>query len=291
MIEKLRSIAIFATVVDQGSFRAAAEQLGLAPSRVSQAVSNLERDLGVTLLYRSTRHLSMTEQGRVLHAQAREMLNAVEIGLDALNPMTTEPVGLLRVSAPAFLTQTRFMDRLAGFAKAHPKVSLDLHFTDQRLDIIKDGFDVAIRAGWLEDSDFIARKIGEMDRLLVAHPDYVAGKARPKRPEDLSEWDWIGFSIRSDRTELTSRSGETVSITGRSNIKVSAADALYECAVRGLGLSHIPEDLARRGFARGELVHILPDWTLAPLGIYAVWPNQSRRENLTTIFARFLSEA
>ncbi|MEM6407388.1 MAG: LysR family transcriptional regulator [Pseudomonadota bacterium] len=288
MIDKLRSIAIFATVVDQGSFRAAAAHLGLAPSRISQTVSDLEKSLGVTLLYRSTRQLSLTSQGRVLHAQAREMLNAAEIGLDALNPMVTEPVGLLRISAPAFITQTAFMDRLANFAKAHPKVSLDLNFSDQRHDMIKEGFDLSIRAGWLEDSDFMARKIGALDRLLVASPDYAAQKPPPKEPHDLTDWEWIGFSIRSDRTELTSKSGELVSIRGRSTVTVSAADALYECAVRGLGLAHIPEHLASRGFERGELIPILPEWSLAPLGIYAVWPNQSRRENLTTYFVRYL---
>ncbi|MEM7469709.1 MAG: LysR family transcriptional regulator [Pseudomonadota bacterium] len=290
MIEKLRSIAIFATVVDQGSFRAAATHLGLAPSRVSQAVSNLEKDLATTLLYRSTRQLSLTQQGRILHAQARDMLNAAELGLDAINPNTTEPVGVLRVSAPAFITQTALMDSIADFSKTHPKVSMDLHFTDQRRDLIKDGFDVAIRAGWLEDSEFTSRKIGQIDRILVASPEYVKTKAAPKRPEDLATWAWIRFSIRSDRTELISPEGEKAVLNWKSNISVSTAEALYECAVRGLGLTTIPEHFARRGLSSGELKHILQDWSPEPLGVYAVWPNQSRRENLTTRFVRFLSK-
>ncbi|MEO0912882.1 MAG: LysR family transcriptional regulator, partial [Pseudomonadota bacterium] len=129
MIDKLRSIAIFTTVVDQGTFRAAARHLGLAPSRVSETVSELEKDLGVTLLYRSTRQLSLTQEGRVLHAKGVAMLATVESGLDALNPMSRDPQGTLRVTAPAFVTQTGLMDRLADFSLAYPRVDLKFDFS------------------------------------------------------------------------------------------------------------------------------------------------------------------
>ncbi|MGZ2256032.1 LysR family transcriptional regulator [Roseobacter sp. A03A-229] len=289
MIDKLRSIAIFAAVVDQGTFRAAAKHLGLAPSRVSQTVSDLEKDLGVTLLYRSTRQMSLTQEGRILHDKAHDMLAAAEGGLDAINPAATEPIGKLRISAPAFVTQTDLMDRLAAFAKTHSKVSLDLHFTDERQDMIADGFDVAIRAGWLEDSAFLSRKITDAERLLVASPDYVASQPPAAEPGDLEAWRWIRFAMRPDRTELMSSSGDLVTVLGQSHVTVSSADALYEFAARGLGVSAIPEHLACRGFARGDLVHVLPDWSLKPLGIYAVWPDVSRRENLTMTFVRFLA--
>ncbi|MEM7290294.1 MAG: LysR family transcriptional regulator [Pseudomonadota bacterium] len=289
MIDKLRAIAIFSTVVDQGTFRAAALHLGLAPSRVSQTVSDLEKDLGVTLLYRSTRRISLTHEGSLLHNKAQEMLAAADEGLDAINPLSTEPAGHLRISLPAFITQTDLMDGFASFAKTYPKVSLDFHFIDQRLDLIKDGFDVAIRAGWLEDSEFLSRKIATMDRLLVASPDYISNKEKPKHPSDLEDWDWVRFAIRSDKTELTSANGETVAVSGQFQVSVNSADALYECAVRGLGVTTIPEHLACRGFARGELEHILPEWSLRALGVYAVWPDQSRRENLTLSFVRFMS--
>lgn len=289
MIDKLRGIAIFSTVVDQGTFRGAALHLGLAPSRVSQTVSDLEKDLGVTLLYRSTRQISLTQEGRILHEKAHAMLAAAENGLDAINPMSKEPVGTLRVSAPAFVTQTELMGSFSAFAKTYPKIKLDLHFTDQRQDIIREGFDVAIRAGWLEDSELLTRKIGDADRLLVASPDYLASRPPPGQPSDLEQWDWIRFAMRPDKTELISSAGEVVSVTGQSHISVNSADALYEFALRGLGVSAIPEHLACRGFDRGDLVHVLSQWSLKPLGIYSVWPDQSRRENLTMIFVRFLS--
>lgn len=121
MIDKLRGIAIFSTVVDQGTFRAAVLHLGLAPSRVSQTVSDLEKNLGVTLLYRSTRQLSLTQEGRILQEKAHAMLAAAENGLDAINPMSKEPVGTLRVSAPAFIIQTALMDSFSAFAKTYQK--------------------------------------------------------------------------------------------------------------------------------------------------------------------------
>lgn len=290
MIEKLRSMAIFATVVDQGTFRAAALHLGLAPSRVSQAVSDLEKDIGVTLLYRSTRRISMTQEGRVLHEKARAMLDAAESGLDAINPTSTEPSGSLRVTAPAFVTQTGLMDAFAKFSKAYPKILLQLNFSDQPFNLIKDGFDVAIRAGWLEDSEFMTRSIGNTERLLVASPDYYASQTTPKHPSDLATWDWVKFLMRPDHTEMTSSGGEVVSVAEKSHIWVNSAEALYEFAVRGLGLTVLPENLACRGIDRGELIHVLPDWSVRAMGLHVVWVDQSRRENLTMIFVRFLAE-
>ncbi len=289
MIDKLRSIAIFAAVVDEGTFRAAAKALKLSPSRVSETVADLERDLGVTLLYRSTRQLSLTNEGRALHQNARAMLAAAESGLDAVNPASNEPQGALRVTAPAFTTLTGLMDRFAAFAQAYPKVEIDFDFSDAPRDMIRDGYDVSIRAGWLEDSEHMTRNLGQEDRFLVASPAYVASQPAPSHPNDLDDWTWIRFSMRPDKTELTSRSGKVATVTGRSHIKVNSASALYEFSVRGLGVTAIPENLACRGFDRGDLVHVLPDWSLKPLGLHAVWPNQSRRENLTTLFVRFLA--
>lgn len=291
IIEKLRAMAIFATVVDQGTFRGAALHLGLAPSRISQTVSDLEAELGVTLLYRSTRQLSLTNEGSVLYEQTRKMLDAAETGLDAISPMSKEPVGQLRVAAPAFVTQTELMEAFAEFGKTHPKVSLKLQFSDQPTDIIKDGFDVAIRAGWLVDSELQTRNIGRLDRLLVASPDYAAAHDAPTHPDDLEGWDWIQFQMALGTTQMTGPDGEKIAVTGRSHVTVDSADALYQFATKGMGLAVVPENLACRGFERGDLVHILPEWSLRPLGLHAVWPDQSRRENLTGLFVRFLADA
>ncbi|MFN3199556.1 MAG: LysR substrate-binding domain-containing protein [Bradymonadia bacterium] len=291
MIEKLRGIAIFAHVIDRGSFRAAAQHLGLSPSRVSQAVSDLEGELGVTLLYRSTRRLSLSNEGRIFYEKARLMLDAAESGLDALSALSSEPAGELRITAPAFLTQTRMMDAFASFAQAFPKVDLHFSFSDHPKNIIKEGYDLAFRAGAHEDCALLARKLGYAARCLVASPAYVQGKAQPEHPSDLESWHWIRFTMRNDRTVFTSPEGETISVLGQNSVHVDSAIALYDFTVRGLGLTVIPEHLARLGFEQGTLVHVLPDWQLPPLSLFAIWPGQPRREGLTLQCVRFLAES
>lgn len=290
MIDKLRSIAIFSRVVEQGTFRGAALSLGLAPSRVSETVSELEKDLGVTLLYRSTRQLSLTHEGRVLHEKAQEMLATVENGLDAINTRSSDPQGTLRVTAPAFVAQTALADRFAAFAKTYSKVRLSFDFSDTPRDLIRDGYDVGIRAGWLEDSELMSRNIGHVERILVASADYVLARDLPDHPDGLKSWDWVGFSVRTDRTEMISPKGDVLSVSTASRFNVNSADALFHFALRGLGVTGIPENLARKSIGHGELVHVLPDWRLKPLGIHCVWPDQSRRESLTLLFVRFLAE-
>lgn len=289
MIEKLRSMAIFATVVDRGTFRAASQHLNLAPSRISQTVSDLEAELGVTLLYRTTRQMSLTNEGHILYAKVREMLHAAETGLDAINLISNQPAGELHVAAPAFVTQTSMMDLFAEFAKANPGVDLKFNFSDYSRDLIKDGFDVAIRAGIVQDSELMSRKIGQTDRLLVASPDYIASQQILTHPRDLEQWDWLHFSMRSERAELISDTGETESFACKKRVEVDSAAALYEFAVRGLGLTPLPEHLAKRGFLQGELVRVMPQWSLPPIEFRAVWPDRSRRESLTLIFVRFLA--
>ena len=290
MIDKLRSMAIFATVVDRGTFRAAAQHLGLAPSRISQAVSDLERDLGVTLLYRSTRQLSLTTEGDILYAKVGEMLQAAETGLDAINLISGEPSGELRVTAPAFVTQTGLMDSFAEFSKLHPGVNLKFNFSDHPRDLIKEGFDVGIRAGLMQDSELMSRSIGQSGRLLVASPEYVASKPTPVHPKDLESWDWLHFSMRPERAELTSKEGESASFACcKFRIEVDSVYALYELAVRGLGVTRIPDNLANRGIKMGELVRVMPEWSSESLEFYAVWPDRSRRESLSLIFVRFLA--
>ncbi len=290
MIEKLKSLAIFATVVDKGSFRGAAGHLDLAPSRVSQIVSDLESDLGVTLLYRSTRKLSLTSEGEILYPKVTGMLLEAETGLDALNLISTEPTGELRVTAPAFIAQTEMMTTLSEFSNNYKKILLKIQFSDHQQDLIKEGFDVGIRAGWLKDSELMSRNIGHANRLLVASPDYVMSKPEPSSPVDLETWDWVHFSMRGERAEFVSTDGHTETVQCKHRIEVDSAYALYEFAIRHQGLTMIPESLASRGIARGELVHVIPGWSVMPLSLQAVWPDRSRRESLALLFVRFLAD-
>ncbi len=290
MIDHLRQMAIFARVVDEGSFRAAAQSLDLAPSRISETVSDLETYLGTTLLYRTTRKIALTNEGRTFYARVVEMLRSAEAGLNELNELSTEPVGALRISIPAFLTSGPLSTAVADFAKRYPSVAFSVTYSDHPLDMIEHGFDLTIRVGWLDDSSMMSRKLADGQRVLVAGKKYVRGLAKPKRPTDLGDWDWIRYQQRADTTEFTSPDGQIEKVTGNAQIEVDSIDALYHFATENMGVTILPSFLAERGIACGQLVALLPEWNLRPLGIYAVWPDKSRRESLTLLFVRFLAE-
>ncbi|MEO0382488.1 MAG: LysR substrate-binding domain-containing protein [Pseudomonadota bacterium] len=290
MIEHLRQMAIFARVVEKGSFRAAANDLNLAPSRISETVSDLEAYLGVTLLHRTTRRISLTNEGNIFYARIVEMLRHAEAGLNELNAISEEPVGALRISMPAFMASGPLSTAIATFTRRYPNVAVSANFTDLPVGLVEDGFDMNIRVGWLQDSSMMSRKLGEGQRTLVAGVDYVRQRERPKRPADLEDWDWIRYKQRADTTEFTGPDGQTEKVTGNAQIEVDNVEAMFHLATQNAGLAIMPSFLANRGIEAGEIVELLPDWKLRMLGIYAVWPDTSRRENLTLLFVRYLAE-
>lgn len=290
MINYLRQMAVFARVVDEGSFRAAARDLGLSPSRISETVSELEAYLGVTLLHRTTRKIALTNEGRMFYARVVEMLRSAEAGLNELNAQTLKPVGALRISLPAFLAGGPLTEAIARFVKLHPNVAFSVTYTDNRVNLLEDRFDMSIRVGWLDDSSMMSRKLAEGQRILVAGKGYASQRKTPKRPRDMEDWDWLRYKNRSDTTVFTNTSGRTESVTGNAQIEVDSIDALYHLTTHDVGASVLPSFLAERGIATGQFVRLLPDWSLRPLGIYAVWPDKSRRESLTLLFVRFLAD-
>ncbi|MEM6385610.1 MAG: LysR family transcriptional regulator [Pseudomonadota bacterium] len=290
MIDHLRQMAVFARVVDEGSFRAAAKEVGLSPSRVSETVSDLEDYLGVTLLYRTTRKIALTNEGRIFYGRVVEMMRSAEAGLNDISALSVEPVGAIRISIPAFMSSGSLCTAVADFAKLHPNVALSVSYTDNEVGLIDDGFDLNVRVGWLDDSSMMSRKLAVGQRVLVAGRDYASKRSDPKRPADLEDWDWIRYRNRADTTEFTGPDGETEKVTGRAQVEVDSIDALYHLSRQNMGVTILPSYLAERGKEAGNLVHLLPDWKLRELGIFAVWPDKSRRESLTLLFVRFLAD-
>lgn len=290
MDSALNQMAVFARTVEEGSFRGAAKVLNLSPSVVSHHVSELEVRLGVALLYRSTRRLSLTSEGEVLFDAARRMLAAAEGGVEAVTAEAGEPVGTLRITVPAVLAASPVLTDIAAFRADHPRVRLDLNFSDIRRDVIGEGFDVAIRMGWLKDSTLKMRKLGEARRLLAATPDYMAGHAAPRTPADLEELDWLHLSSAPRRPAFRQKGRKPVTLAIEPGVTVDDAIALTRLATAGLGLAIVTEFLAAEDIAAGRLVSVLPDWTLEPVGIYAVWPPNAPRRGLTARFVSFMAD-
>ncbi|QDG75435.1 LysR family transcriptional regulator [Labrenzia sp. PHM005] len=290
MIDQLRAIAIFAKTVDHGSFRAAAQALNLSASVVSHHVSELEKQLGVALIYRSTRKLSLTPDGEQLLAAAHDMITAAETGLQAVSNIGQAPSGDLRVTIPATLAQSGLVDRIAAFSAVYPKVNLTLDFSDTRRELIGDGFDIAIRMGWLKDSSLISKKLYDVPRNLVASKKYLERKPSPKAPEQLEDWEWLILApARSRKTEFKKTGSDPTTVRPKGHITVNDAHALYRLAYCGAGLAVVPDFLAEADLANGSMEWVLPDWSVEPVGVYAVWPPNVPKQGLSRLFVDKIS--
>lgn len=294
MIEHLRALAVFAKTVELGSFRAAARALSLSPSVVSHHISKLEEHLALPLLYRSTRRLALTAEGKRLQAAAADMLQAAERGIDALSQDGKTPRGELRLAAPAFLATTSLCRDLAELAAAHPQVQLRLSFSDAPIDLLRDGFDLALRIGRVartNDSTLRQRKLCEMRRLLVASPHYLRQHRSPRLPRDLAALDYLQLASRPAAVTL-SRVGRpasaSVTVPFSSRISVDSAAALHGLALAGAGLATLPEILVRADLSRGSLVELLPSWQVQSMGVYLLWPKTTQRPGLTALCSGFL---
>lgn len=288
MIDELRALGIFAKTVEYGSFRAAAKALKLSPSVVSYHISELEHRLGATLLYRSTRQLSLTKEGENLYAAAKTMIEAAEKGLMNITHRSKEPSGSIKITMPAVLTRSLLIKEIARFADAFPKVSIEAIFSDIPQNLIREGIDLAIRIGELKDSSLKAKKLFDMKRTLVVAPSYLANRKPPETPQELMDWDWIGLRMRPNHKVLIDKKGKIFQIHFQPKITVDSVDAVCQFAIAGLGLATPPSFLVEQNISMGELVGLLPDWNIDSLPIYAVWPSNASKESLTFRLMEFL---
>ena len=290
MIDRLRQLAIFAKTIDHGSFRGAARELRLSPSVVSHHISQLEEHLGVALIYRSTRKLTLTREGERLLSATRKMLEAVEGELLDLSVSANEPSGELRLTVPSVLTQSLFTDAIAQFSLAYPRIRLFLDFSDSRRELIDDGFDIAIRMGAGAANSATSRMLFGVERKLVASSDYLAKRPSISEPRELLDWDWLLLAPVHNAPLPFKKSGSRpVTIKPKARIFSSDAQALYRLARAGAGLAIVPEFLTTDDLAAGRVSHVLPDWTLKEIDVFAVWPSNAPKNGLIRLILEELS--
>ena len=284
MLEHLRAMAVFAKTVDHGSFRLAAQELGLSPSVVSHHISRLEEQLGVALLYRSTRKLSLTRDGERFIGSAREMVRAAETGINTALDHAVELSGELRITVPAVLAESPLAVQIGMFMRAHPKVKLSIDYSEQQRDVIADGFDVAVRMGWLRDSSLKARKLYDVDRVLVASPAYLKDRPAPISPQDIENWDWLHLHPVPSNHVFRHASRRPISVSPTPRLSANNASALYHLSLNGVGLAVLPRHLAEADLKTGAIENVLPEWKLGAVGVYAVRPRNAPRRGLATEF-------
>ncbi|MGJ8590019.1 MAG: LysR family transcriptional regulator [Yoonia sp.] len=281
MIEDYRSLAVFVAIADTGSLSAAGRRLKLSTSVISHHLSRLEERQGVTLFFRSTRSMSLTQEGQIALDPARRMVAAGEEALDAIHAGNEEPVGALHVAMPAFGEQSKLHQALWSFAQMHSMVAISLQCSDMPTDLVKDGFDLAIRLGTLRNSSLKSRRIADFERLLVASPEYLSARAPIVSPQDLEAHDFIAVTQIPSLMTLE-RKDQSVSIApANMRIEVNTVNAAKAAMLAGLGIWHLPRSVIEHQMESGQLQRVLPDWNLPTLGIYAVWPDIGPQKALT----------
>lgn len=274
-MDQLKRMAIFAEVVAKGSLTAAARQLGMTPSAVSQHLRQLEASLGLALLHRSTRRLTLTEAGERYHAGCAAMVAAARSAEQALVRLRDEPEGELRLTAPV-----GFGSLLAAALaplRGHPKLTLHLLLDDALVDLIEERVDIALRVGMLADSSLVARKLGSMTRQLCASPAYLAERGWPAHPQDLLQHDWLASRPQTagvEMLDLTGPEGERQTLRLEPRVQASQVSALHALYLAGWGIGMAVSEDDRTALADGRLLPILPGWRMTDLPVYAVTPRR-----------------
>lgn len=267
----LNQLAVFVRVVQAGSFSSAARQLGMPKSTLSRKVSELEERLGARLLQRTTRKLGLTDAGRIYFDHAARIVGDVQIAEQAVGHMQAAPRGLLRVTTP--LSFAVLAPLVSAFVKKYPDVQLDVVCADRRVDLVDEGFDVAIRTGVLQDSTLVARSLGSFKRVVVATPDYCKKHGTPKTPADLEKHACITFGAGiSPNTWVLGSGDERVEVRVTPRLTVNDLDILRTAALDGVGIAFVPEFGCAEAVRKKRLRHILPEWCSAETPLHAVYP-------------------
>lgn len=288
MLDRIKSLAVFAEVVRAGSFRGAARKIGLSPSVVSRHVTELEERLGVALLYRSTRLLALTDDGQRLAEQATQMLDIAEAGMTEAIARTGAPAGKVRITLPILIATSPLLPLIARFAEMHPRLRLELSFSDTYQDLIAESFDLAIRMGWPRESANPLAKLCVAPRRLVCSPRLANGRAVPIVPEDLASWRWVRFAPHPQRIELYHPERPMQAVWGVDQLSVDSTIAMQSLALEGAGIATLPAHLVEAPLRDGLLLELLPDWRLPSPGVYAHWPAHASANTSTKALVSYL---
>ncbi|MCC5987320.1 MAG: LysR family transcriptional regulator [Pararhodobacter sp.] len=273
-MDRLTEMEAFATVVDQGGFTDAARKMGMSKSAISKHVSSLEARLGARLLNRTTRRVSPTEIGLVYYDRARRVLNDAGEADSIVTAMQAAPSGLLRMSVVTDFGVALLSPVLDEFLAQYPEISVNMVLKNRYVELISEGFDLAIRVGELEDSSLRARRICESTQRLIAAPSYFEQHGRPTRIDELTEHRLLHYSNQSSANvwKIIAPSGEERQVRGTGWLTVNDGQSLLNAAIKGLGIAYLPSYLYHKAMAQGLVEDVIPDLPRSTLGIHAVYP-------------------
>ena len=288
----LEAWAIFATVVEHRSLSAAATALGLSKATVSKAITRLEGQTGTTLFHRTSRRLSLTEGGAALADRATVLLASGQELDDCARETTAAPSGLVRLAAPMSFGISHVCPVIADFLAAHPAIEIDMHLSDDRVDLVGEGFDIALRIAALPDSSLRARKLRDIEVLIVAAPAYLAARGTPGHPADLARHDCFTYAYFAtpEHWRLTNAKGEIAVVRPRGRLRTNNADAALPSMIAGLGVAIAPDFIVGDAVRSGALVPILSDWSPPSVALHLVTPPARLRPRRVELVIAFLTD-
>jgi len=273
-LDSIEALRVFVQVVDSGQLGAAGRILGLARTLVSRRIARLEDELGVQLLVRTTRSLRVTDEGEEFYRRCRRILAEVEDASQAVRTVVGEVRGTVRARLPTVMASPRLQASLRVLLESNPRLNVQLSFSDQPVDLVAGGWDIAVLAGPPPDSTHIARRVARMRPGLAATPEYLARAGIPQRPEDLAEHECLRFI--SDRPQdtwtLINDVGTEQEVPVHGRLESDNSAALRDAMLAGVGIGLVSSVEIASAVDEGRLVHVLPDWTMAPFTLYSLTP-------------------
>lgn len=290
-LSNLRRLAYFAAVAETGSFTAAAERLGITKAVVSQQVARLEQEFRASLLVRTTRKVQLTEAGQAFYLRCACILSEAENAFDELAEAVADPSGTLKLTAPFDYGISVVVPAIASFVKRYPQCKVDAVFCDQTLDLMSNHIELAIRVGWLPDSNLQARQIGTFQQVLVAPPALRSQIEKLKSPQDLAELPFVAHTALREplRWNFTRNETERCTVSTQAAIFLDTTLAVREAVRHGAGLSVLPDYAIGDDLISGRLIAVLPQWHLSAGGIHVVFPSARFRPPKVRAFVDVLA--
>lgn len=292
-MDKFREMEAFVAVVDNGSFVRAAEALHSSKAAVSRQVIDLEQRLGIRLLNRTTRKLSVTDEGQLFYQRCTDLLSGLEEAESALRQRRGEPSGHLRVSAPVTFGISYLAALWGNFLQQYPKISMEVSLADRTVDLVEDGFDLAVRISRAPHPTFIARKLASTRMMLCASPAYLARHGKPEHPQDLAGHNVISYTYWTprDEWEFTTPDGKKEVVKTRPRLHANNGDTCVAAALQDQGIVLQPDFLVHEALRDGRLQQLLGNYQTVELGVYAVYSSRRQLPLKLRVLIDFLVEA
>lgn len=291
-MRNINLIPIFTAIVEQGSFSRAAEHLGISKSAVSKRISTLEAEIGVKVLHRSTRKLTLTEAGERFYFHAQQALNSAKEAMNAVSELQQNPKGTLKISTPMSFGRLHLVPLIPIFLKKYPDITIQMDMSDLDRDIIQEGYDIAIRGANLPDSSLIAKKIAPARSVICGAPEYFQKHGIPSVPEELTQHNCILYTYHTTlNIWVFCKDGEEQKVQIKGNYQVNNAEAIRDTLIQGLGIGRIPSFVAAPAIAEGKLIQVLADYEMPTKTIYALYPAKEYMPMKTRAFLDFLNDS